>query len=149
LDLKDSAADNGDELLAELEALDTQYDLKSMVVVESSDPKLLKLLSVAGWQGSLRLSDELWEESSAGDAKVVGRELQSLIKDYDLTALSCDSIHFAAIYSILQERNLLPALKLYVRAPEVDLSRSDIAAQIAPYQQAAMVLVPFESYFDY
>lgn len=149
LDLKESAADNGERLLAELEALDAQYDLKSLVVVESSDPKLLKILSVAGWQVSLRLSDELWEESAAGDAKVVGRELQSLINDYDLTALSCDSIHFAAIQSILQERNLLPALKLYVRAPEVDLSRSDIAAQIAPYQQAAMVLVPFESYFDY
>lgn len=149
LDLKESAADNGEKLLAELEALDAQYDLKSIVVVESTEPKLLKLLSVAGWQGSLHLSDELWEEWDAGDTKVVGRELQSLINDFDLTALSCDSIHFAAIQSILQERNLLPALKLYVRAPEVDLSRADIAAQIAPYQQSAMILVPFESYFDY
>lgn len=134
LDLKDSTA--ATEALAELSSLDDAYALKSIAVLESSNFEQLEHLSAAGWQVSYRLPSDAVQSSLAE------------LKNSQIAAISFDSSLYEQVNELIASRQL-PALKQYVRAPEVNLGSLDIAAQLAQYEQATTVLVPLETYFDY
>lgn len=134
IDLKKSAEDDG--ALAELDSLAECYDLKSIAIVESSNLELAEQLHDAGWECSYRIPAE---------------ELQNALlqlKDSSIYAISFDSSAYDAVNELI-DTHQLPAIKQYVRANDVDLGSDDIAAQLAKYDDAATVLVPLETYFDY
>lgn len=134
LDLKEDT--DKAEALAELSALDGEFDLKAMAVLESANLDLLKQLQVAGWRVSYRVSRDQLQDNLAQ------------LKTVQIEAISFDSALYEQVNELIAAQQL-PALKQYVRAQEVELGSLDIAAQIAPYEHATTVLVPLETYFDY
>ena len=134
LDLKGSCY--ATDILAELSALDGEYDLRSIVVLESSNLEQLEHLSAAGWQVSYRLPSDAVQSSLVE------------LKNSQIAAISFDSSLYEQVNEFIVAHQL-SALKQYVRAYEVNLGSLDIVAQLAKYEQATTVLVPLETYFDY
>lgn len=146
LDIKDLNAHNASAIFELLSTLDQSYDLKSIALVESRYPEALTEFIAGGWSTSYYLPwAELLNKDTQADCE---SQILGKIKAYGITGVSYDCAAFDLINERISTGQWL-SLKQYLWDLSVDLGSADIAAQVAKYEPAAIVLVPLHTYFDY
>lgn len=147
LDFKDLNSNNNEAIIkAALEKLDSKYNIKGRVLIESRYPKYLKVFVDAGWETSYYIAWEKFYGKSEIEQAEVAKEFLEELNMYGINGMSYDAQVNDAVVKYFSDITINnKELYLYTWDLRIRYGTSDFEKAAEKYSALTVVLFHFPS----